>query len=170
MRQIPDRLFDSGLIPRFHGLETQQALGVGIGRRIQPEAIRLDSERDRSEERIDGGERTARQKRAAEAAQPFVPQRPDAGDIAIERRRVLDEPHPDPAAHGAATAQNIEAGMHLGGRAARPRARGTLGRPYPIMPLGQIFGDGQRVPHHGIAIDQAGHLAGGRYFPVRVPA
>jgi len=170
MRQIADRFLDSVRIPRFHGRKIQQALRIGIRRRIQGKAVGLDSECDRSIERIHGGKCTARQEGTAEAAQPLVPQFSHAGNIAIQRGGLLEEPHFQAAAHGAAIAQFIEAGVHLGSRAARPRASGAQGRPHPIMPLGQIFGDGQRVPHHGIAIDQAGHLAGGRYFPVCVPA
>ena len=68
MRQIPDRLLDSRRIPLFHGIETQQALRIGIGGRIQRKTIGLDAERDRSVERIDGGERTPRQERAAACA------------------------------------------------------------------------------------------------------
>ncbi len=29
------------------------------------------------------------------------------------------------------------------------------------MALRQILGDAQRIPHHRVAVDQAGHLAGG---------
>jgi hypothetical protein len=55
-----------------------------------------------------------------------------------------------------------EAGMHFGGGAARPGTGAGVGRPDSGMALGKVFGDGQRIPDHGIAIGQPGHLAGGR--------
>ena len=42
---------------------------------------------------------------------------------------------------------------------ARPRARRRVGRPHVRMPLGEIFGDRQRIPDHDVAVVQAGHAA-----------
>src|SRR6266850_846119 len=64
--------------------------------------------------------------------------------------------------HAHVLAQVGKAGMHLRRDRARLRALRAIGGPELRMALGQVFEDGERIPHHRIAVAQDGNVPGGR--------
>src|SRR3984893_2090736 len=112
MRQIAQRFRERMRIPFAHGAQLQETPGVCRRRRIESEAIGLDSKRDRRIEGVDRGECSAGEERAAETAQAVAPQGAEPGKIALERRRRFVQPDAQAAAHRTAAPQCTEARMH----------------------------------------------------------
>ena len=69
-------------------------------------------------------------------------------------------------AHRHVVAQRRER-VHLRGDRTRPRARDRIDRPHAGMPLGQVLGNRQRVPHDDVAVVQHRHESGRRERLVR---
>ena len=117
----------------------------------------------------DGAEARAGEERPAEPADAVGPEFLEPREIARERRVDGLERTRMPAVHRAGIAQSQRspnASRRLA--RARPGARGGFGRPHAGVALAHVFGDGQRIPDGDAAIDQAGHLAGGRKAAERV--
>ncbi len=94
----------------------------------------------------------------------LVPHSDDAGDVGAHRGVVA----PDERTlvrkvgldvHDAGRAQRAEAAVHLGADAARAGALRAVGGPELGFGagLGQVLGDGERVPHGQSVIDQHRH-------------
>src|SRR5690606_4699276 len=71
--------------------------------------------------------------------------------------RQVVQPHAHAHAHRALGAQVGKAAVHLRGRRSRPGAGARIGRPHLLVALGQVFHDGQRVPHLHVTVHQHRH-------------
>ena len=76
----------------------------------------------------------------------------EPADIRKQRRRHFPQAYAQAAVHAADIAQGAKGGMHLGGGAAGPGPRGGIDGPHTRMTFGEILGNGQRIPHHLIAV------------------
>ena len=171
VRRVAECFLERRRIPVPHRIRAQQARAYTGGGGFELEPVGLHPEGDRRKKGIDGRECPAGQPRAAEAPQA---RRSIARRAGRYRRSSaagdLVEPDAHAAAHRAAVAQLAESRMHLRGGASRPSPRARNPRPNAGVPFGQVFGDRERVPHDGVAVDQARDFAARRNLPEVLPA
>ena len=150
--------------PFPHGGQRQHMPDPAQRRLADVEAIGPHPKSDRRIKGVDGCKGGSGQEWSAETGQSFLPQFGQPGDVAVQcgRRQMRLHSHAD--IHRAIIAQSGEAAMHFRHGRLRPGSRRLLPWPDLRMPVRQVKGDAQRIPHRPVPIDQDRHLARGRKF------
>ncbi len=159
---VAEILAQGGLAPFDHGIEGEEPESVGPGLFAHVQIVGLDAVGDGAEEGVDGGEGFTGEEGTAEAGEAIGPQFFEAHEIVVQLGGDLIELDADTHIHAADVAQVTVAAVHFGCGAAGPGAGFTLFGPDVLMLLGDIFRDGEGVPHGDIAIDEDRNLAARR--------